>query len=154
MKEVSITVSDASTPGQKKILSAVFTNDTARVRKCDIFSPLLAQGYEVLHVGTNVKPTLAIQEIQKFTPQVIILICQGNVDHIKQLIELIKEEDMRSMARIILYGPDIEETVRDEVHADAYADDEQDLFDMIGEIMDEPLFYKYAQCLSYTRTPQ
>jgi methanogenic corrinoid protein MtbC1 len=53
------------------------------------------------------------------------------------LIELIKEEDMRAMARIILYGPDIEETVRDEVHADAYAENEQDLFDMIDEIMAE-----------------
>ena len=98
---------------------------------------MLAQGYEVLHVGTNVKPLLLIQQMQKFTPQVIILICQGNIAYIKKLIELIKEEDMRAMARIILYGPDIEETVRDEVHADAYAENEQDLFDMIDGIMAE-----------------
>jgi methanogenic corrinoid protein MtbC1 len=137
MKEISITCSDGSTLGQRRILSGVFTNDTAKVRRCDLFSQLLAQGYEVLHIGTNVKPGLLIQQMQKFTPQVIILICQGNVDDIKQLIELVKEEDMRSMARIILYGPDTEETVRDEVHADAYAENEQDLFDMIDEIMAE-----------------
>jgi len=135
MKEVSITRSDGSTLAQRRILSADFTTNTATARRCDLFPQLLAQGYEVLHVGTNVKPVLVIQQMQKFTPQVIVLICQGNVDHIKQLIELIKEEDMRSMARIILYGLDIEETVRDEVHADAYADDVQDLFDMVGEIM-------------------
>ena len=138
MKEVSVTCSDGSTLTQRRILSGVFTNDTAKVKRCDLFSQLLAQGYEVLHVGTNVKPVLLIQQMQKFIPQVIILICQGNVDSIKLLIELIKEENMRSMARIILYGPDIEETVRDEVHADAYAENEQDLFDMIDEIMAEP----------------
>jgi methanogenic corrinoid protein MtbC1 len=137
MKEVSITCSDGSALGQRKILSGVFTSDTAKVRRCDLFSQLLAQGYEVLHVGTNVKPALLMQQMQKFTPQVIILICQGNIACIKKLIELIKEEDMRAMARIILYGPDIEETVRDEVHADAYAENEQDLFDMIDEIMAE-----------------
>jgi methanogenic corrinoid protein MtbC1 len=138
MKEVSITCSDGSTLVQRRILSGVFTNDALQVRRCDLFAQLLAQGYEVLHVGTNVKPALLIQQMQKFTPQVIILICQGNVDYIKQLIECIKEEDMRSMARIILFGPDIEETVRDEVHADAYAENEQDLLDMIDEIMAEP----------------
>ena len=137
MKEVSITCLDVSTLGQRRIISGVFTSDTAKVRGCDLFSQLLAQGYEVLHVGTNVKPALLMQQMQKFTPQVIILICQGNVDYIKQLIELVKEEDIRSMARIILYGPDTEETVRDEVHADAYAENEQDLFDMIDEIMAE-----------------
>jgi len=137
MKEVSNTCSDGSTLVQRRILSGVFTSDTAKVRRCDLFSQLLAQGYEVLHVGTNVKPVLVIQQMQKFTPQVIVLICQGNVDYIKQLIELIKEEHMRSMARIILYGPDIEETVRDEVHADAYAENEQDLFAMVDEIMAE-----------------
>ena len=138
MKEVSITCSDGSTLVQRRILSGVFTNDALQVRRCDLFAQLLAQGYEVLHVGTNVKPALLIQQMQKFIPQVIILICQGNVDYIKQLIECIKEEDMRSMARIILFGPDIEETVRDEVHADAYAENEQDLLDMIDEIMAEP----------------
>jgi len=138
MKEVSITCLDGSTLVQRRILSGIFTNDAVKVRRCDLFAQLLAQGYEVLHVGTNVKPVLLIQQMQKFTPQVIILICQGNVDYIKQLIEFIKEEDMRSMARIILFGPDIEETVRDEVHADAYAENEQDLFDMIDEIMAEP----------------
>jgi methanogenic corrinoid protein MtbC1 len=138
MKEVSITGSDGSTLVPRRILSGVFTNDAVKVRRCDLFAQLLAQGYEVLHVGTNVKPVLLIRQMQKFTPRVIILICQGNVAYIKQLIEFIKQEDMRSMARIILFGPDIEETVRDEVHADAYAENEQDLFDMIDEIMAEP----------------
>jgi methanogenic corrinoid protein MtbC1 len=152
MKEVFITCSDGSTLGQRRILSGVFKNDTAKVMRCDLFSHLLAQGYGVLHVGTNVEPALFIQQMQKFTPRVIILICQGKVDYIKQLIELIKEEDMRSMARIILYGPDIEGTVRDEVHADAYAENEQELLDMVDEIMTET-FYEYAHCFSYNRNP-
>ena len=43
------------------------------------------------------------------------------------------------MARIILYGPEVEEAVRDEVHADAYAANEQDLSDMVRAIMGETI---------------
>lgn len=137
MMEDLCTSWDRSTAVPKRILSGFFVNDAVQVKRCDLLSPLLAQGYEVLHVGTNVRPALLIKEMKKFTPQVLIFICQGNIGGIKQMIEIVKEENMRSMARIILYGPDVAETVRDEVHADAYADNEQELFDIIEEVMAE-----------------
>ena len=137
MKEVPIPCKDSLAPVQGRILSGVFKNDEDRAKRCELFSQLLADGYEVLHMGNNVKPTLFINQMQKFSPQVIILICQGNIDCIKQLIEIIRDKDLRSMARIILYGPEVEEAVRDEVHADAYAANEQDLSDMVRAIMSE-----------------
>ena len=137
MKEVPIPCKESLTTKQGRILSGVFKNDEEKAKRCDLFSQLLADGYEVLHMGNNVKPTLFIHQMQKFSPQVIILICQGNIDYIKQLIGVIREKDLRSMARIILYGPEVEEAVRDEVHADAYAANEQDLCDMVCAIMNE-----------------
>ena len=137
MKEVPVPCKENSIPKQGRILSGVFKNDEDKAKRCDLFSQLLADGYEVLHMGNNVKPTLFINQMQKFSPQVIILICQGNIDCIKQLIEIIRDKDLRSMARIILYGPEVEEAVRDEVHADAYAANEQDLSDMVRAIMSE-----------------
>ena len=137
MKEVPIPCKESPAPKQGRILSGVFKNDEEKARRCDLFSQLLADGYEVLHMGNNVKPTLFIHQMQKFLPQVIILICQGNIDYIKQLIEVIRDKDLRSMSRIILYGPEVEEAVRDEVHADAYAANEQDLSDMVRTIMGE-----------------
>lgn len=137
MKEVLAPCKESSIPKQGRILSGVFKNDEDRAKRCDLFSQLLTDGYEVLHMGNNVKPTLFINQMQKFSPQVIILICQGNIDYIKQLIEIIRDKDLRSMARIILYGPEVEEAVRDEVHADAYAENEQDLSDMVRAIMSE-----------------
>ena len=139
MKEVPIPCKDSLTPVHGRILSGVFKNDEEKARRCDLFSQLLADGYEVLHMGNNVKSALFIHQMQKFSPQVIILICQGNIDYIKQLIEIIRDKDLRSMARIILYGPDVEESVRDEVHADAYAANEQDLSDMVRAIMGETM---------------
>ena len=139
MKEVPIPCRDSLTPMQGRILSGVFKNDEEKAKRCDLFSQLLAEGYEVLHMGNNVKPALFIQQMQKFSPQVIILICQGNIDYIKELIAIIRDKDLRSMARIILYGPEVEEAVRDEVHADAYAANEQDLSDMVRAIMGETI---------------
>ena len=137
MKEVPIPCETCSSPKQGRILSVVFKNDEEKAKRCDLFSQLLAEGYEVLHMGNNVKPGLFINQMQKFSPQVIILICQGNIDCIKDLIDVIRVEDLRSMARIILYGSEVEESVRDEVHADAYAANEQDLCDMVHAIMGE-----------------
>ena len=73
--------------------------------------------------------------MKKFSPHVLVLICQGNIDGVKSLIEAIKEEEIRSMARIILYGSNVDESVRDVVHADAYAENEKDLFDIVNEVV-------------------
>ena len=137
MKKVPILCKESSIPKQGRILSGVFKNDEEKAKRCDLFSQLLADGYEVLHMGNNVKPTIFIHQMQKISPQVIILICQGNINCIKHLIEVIRDKDLRSMARIILYGPEVEESVRDEVHADAYAANEQDLSDMVRTIVGE-----------------
>ncbi len=137
MKEVSIPTTGGMRFEQGRILSGIFVDDVEKVKRYDIFSQLLADGYEVLHLGNNAKPIFFIHQMQKFSPQVIVFICQGNIESIRRLIDIIKDEGLRSMARIILYGPDIEETVRDEVHADAYASNEEDLYDMIHEIMVE-----------------
>lgn len=135
MEEVSFTSSNGTTPGRGRILTGVFKSETGKARGGGVFSQFLAAGFEVFHLGTNVKISVFIREMNRFLPQVIILLCQGNITSIKKLIETIKEEGLRSMARIILYGPDIEESVRDEVHADAYAESEQELIDIVNEIV-------------------
>jgi len=137
MEEISFTSSKGTTLGKGRILTGVFKKETGKVRRCGIFSKFLAAGFEVFHVGINVQTSVFIQQMKKFSPQVLILLCQGNISSIKQLMEAIKEKEMRSMVRIILYGPGINESVRDEVHADAYAESEQELFDMVTEIVDE-----------------
>jgi len=118
-----------------KILTGVFTCGSGKVKRCGAFSKFFAAGFEVLHIGINVHNALFIQQMKKFSPHVLVLICQGNIDGVKSLIEAIKEEEIRSMARIILYGSNIHESVRDEVHADAYAENEQDLFDIVNEVV-------------------
>lgn len=117
-----------------KILTGVFSG-AEKVKRCGAFSKFFEAGFEVFHVGTNVDNVLFIQQMKKFSPHVVILLCQGNIDGVESLIEAIKKEEIRSMARIILYGPNIDESVRDVVHADAYAENEKDLFDIVNEVV-------------------
>jgi len=135
MKEVSFTFSKHAGLGKCRILTGVFKSGAGKVKRCGVFSKFLAAGFEVFHLGINIHPYAFIRQIKIFSPHVLVLICQGGTDGVKELIEAIKEEEMRSMTRIILYGKDIEESVRDEVHADAYAESEQELIDMVKEIM-------------------
>lgn len=140
MEEVSFISSNGATPGGGRILTGVFKGETEKVKRCEVFSKFLAAGFRVFHLGINVEPSVFVQQIKRFSPHVIILLCQGNIAGIKRLIEAIKEEEMRSIARIIIYGPEIEESVRDEVHADAYAENKQELLDMVNEIVSETSF--------------
>jgi len=140
MEEVSLTSLKGALTEKGRILTGVFKSEAEKVKGCGAFSKFLAAGFEVFHVGINVKSSVFIQQMKRFSPQVVILLCQGNINGVKQLIETIKEEGMRSMARIILYGININESVRDEVHADAYAENEKELFDIVNEIMSETFF--------------
>ena len=137
MEEASFTPLRNSIPGRGRILTAVFKSGSKKVKKCGVFSKFLAAGFEVLHVGINVHTPVFIRQMKRFSPHVIILFCQGNISGIKELIEAIKGEGMRSMVRVIVYGSSIRESVRDEVHADACAENEQELLDMVNEIVNE-----------------
>lgn len=118
-----------------KILTGVFKDQSEKVKRCGALSKFFAAGFEVLHVGINVPNALFIQKMKKFSPHVLILLCQGNMDGVKSLIEAIKNEEIRSMARIVLYGPKIDESARDLVRADACAENEKDLFDIVSEVV-------------------
>ncbi len=122
-----------------RILTVVFRNNTDKIKINDVFSKFFAAGFEVMQLGINVKPSQFILLMKRFSPHVLIFLCQDNRDDIKELVEAIKKEGMRSRVRIILYDPEINESVRDEVHADACTDSEQELFDMVNEIMNKPL---------------
>ena len=73
--------------------------------------------------------------MRKFSPHALILFCQSNTACIEKLIQTIKEVGMRSRIRIIIYGPNSNEITRDRVHADACANDEQELLDIVNEIL-------------------
>lgn len=139
MEDMSFTPSNSNsaTSVRGKILTGVFKSGSGKPKRCSAFSKFFETGFEVLHVGINIPHSVFIQQMKKFYPHILVLVCQGNVDGIKELIETIKKEGMRSMARIILYGPKVSESVRDEVHADACAGNEQDLFDMVNEMVRE-----------------
>ena len=95
MEEISFTPADSN--------SGVFKSGSGKPKRYSAFSKFFETGFEILHIGINVPHSVFIQQMKKFSPHVLVLVCQGNVDGIKELIETIKKEEMRSMARIILY---------------------------------------------------
>ena len=137
MEDSSFTSSKETPPVKGRILTGVFKSGSGKVKRCGVFTKFLASGFEVFHVGINVNPSLFTQQMEIFSPQVLILLCQGNIEGVQALIEWIKKEELRSRARIILYGTEVDESIRDEVHADACAESEEDLFDMVNEIVGE-----------------
>ena len=125
-------------PIKGRILMGIFSNSLQNERNDAVINSLLNTGLETVTLGLNVKPSQYIQIMRKFSPHVLILFCQSNTVCIEKLIQTIKEVGMRSRIRIIIYGPYINEITRDQVHADACANDEQELFDIVKEIVSNP----------------
>ena len=103
-----------------------------------VITNLLRAGFEALALGADLNPSQYIKALRKFSPQVLILFWANNTSYIKKLIQAIKQVGMRSRLRIVVYGPDIKEITRDEVHADACANDKQELLDIVNEILSNP----------------
>lgn len=125
-------------PMKGRILMGIFSNRLQNERKDVVITSLLNTGFETVTLGLNVNPSQYIQIMRKFSPHVLILFCQSNTACIEKLIQTIKEDGMRSRIRIIIYGPNINELTRDAVHADACANEEQELLDMVNEILSNP----------------
>jgi methanogenic corrinoid protein MtbC1 len=138
MEKVSLPNTKETNPIKGRILMGIFSSSLQKERKNAVITSLLNAGLEAVTLGLNVNPFQYIQLMRKFSPHVLILFCQSNTACIEKLIQTIKEVGMRSRIRIIIYGSNINEITRDEVHADACANDEQELLDMVNEILSNP----------------
>jgi methanogenic corrinoid protein MtbC1 len=138
MKTIPLPNMKEAIPIKRKIIMGTFSNNPRYSIRDNIIINFLNAEFEVLILGLNVKPSQYVHIMRKFFPQILILFCQSNTDGVRELIQVIKQAGLRSRIRIILFDPNINEIIRDEVHADACANDGQKLLDIVNEILSNP----------------
>ena len=137
MGKIPLSDTKESTPIKGRIMIGI-SNSLQNDSRDAVISNLLKTGFEALTLELDLNPSQYIKIMRKFLPQVLILFWKSNTGYIKELIHTIKKVGMRARIRIVIFGPDIKEITRDEVHADACANNTQELLDIVNEILSNP----------------
>ena len=82
-------------------------------------------GFEVINGGVDVAPEKIVEDVKKLHPDIIGMsaLLTTTMLHMKDTIELLKEEGLRDQVKVIIGGAPVSQDFADEIAADGYSPD-------------------------------
>lgn len=108
-----------------KVLIGTVEGDIHDIGKDLVTFMLEVSGYEVLDIGIDVPPQVFVEKVKAFQPQVVGLSAFLTLayDSMKRTVEALEAAGSRKNLKIMIGGGQIDEEIRQYVHADAYGKD-------------------------------
>lgn len=108
-----------------KVLIGTVEGDIHDIGKDLVTFMLEVSGYEVLDIGIDVPPQVFVEKVKAFQPQVVGLSAFLTLayDSMKRTVEALDAAGSRKNLKIMIGGGQIDEEIRQYVHADAYGKD-------------------------------
>jgi 5-methyltetrahydrofolate--homocysteine methyltransferase len=119
-------LTNAETDQKKgKVLIGTVEGDIHDIGKDLVTFMLEVSGYEVLDIGIDVPPQVFVEKVKTFQPQVVGLSAFLTLayDSMKRTVEALEAAGSRKNLKIMIGGGQIDEEIRQYVHADAYGKD-------------------------------
>lgn len=119
-------LTNAETDQKKgKVLIGTVEGDIHDIGKDLVTFMLEVSGYEVLDIGIDVPPQVFVEKVKAFQPQVVGLSAFLTLayDSMKRTVEALEAAGSRKNLKIMIGGGQIDEEIRQYVHADAYGKD-------------------------------
>jgi len=82
-------------------------------------------GFEVINAGIDIAPETIVEDVKKYHPDIIGMsaLLTTTMLHMKDTIELLKEEGLRDQVKVIIGGAPVSQDFADEITADGYSPD-------------------------------
>lgn len=82
-------------------------------------------GFEVINAGIDIAPEAIVEGVKKYHPDIIGMsaLLTTTMLHMKDTIELLKEEGLRDQVKVIIGGAPVSQDFADEITADGYSPD-------------------------------
>ena len=82
-------------------------------------------GFEVINGGVDVAPEKIVEDVKELHPDIIGMsaLLTTTMLHMKDTIELLKEEGLRDQVKVIIGGAPVSQDFADEIAADGYSPD-------------------------------
>lgn len=128
--DAGIKVLEPLMAGQKReflgrVLMGTVQGDLHEIGKNIVIMMLKTAGFEVMDLGIDVPASKFIEQTRDFKPGIIGIsaLLTTTVGRQKEIIELLEEEGLRKMVKVMIGGAPINQNWADTIGADGYAED-------------------------------
>lgn len=124
-------------PSAGKVLLGTVKGDLHDIGKNLVGMMLESRGYTVINAGIDVSPEKFVQAIKEHKPDVLAMsaLLTTTMLHMKDTIELMKEEGINDQVKVIIGGAPISQDFADEVGADGFAPDAASAVDLCNRLL-------------------
>ena len=130
-------IADNDMPTVGKVLLGTVKGDLHDIGKNLVGMMLESRGYAVINAGVDVAPEKFLQLIKEHKPNVLAMsaLLTTTMLHMKDTIELMKEEGVKENCWVIVGGAPISQDFADEVGADGFAPDAASAVDLCNRLI-------------------
>lgn len=130
-------IADQDMPSVGKVLLGTVKGDLHDIGKNLVGMMLESRGYTVVNAGIDVSPDKFVQLIKEHKPNVLAMsaLLTTTMLHMKDTIELMKEEGVKDQVAVIVGGAPISQDFADEVGADGFAPDAASAVDLCNRLL-------------------
>ncbi|WP_407313534.1 B12-binding domain-containing protein [Desulfosporosinus sp. SB140] len=130
-------IADQEMPSAGKVLLGTVKGDLHDIGKNLVGMMLESRGYTVINAGIDVPPEKFIQGIKDHKPNILAMsaLLTTTMLHMKDTIELMKEEGIKDQVKVIVGGAPISQDFADEVGADGFAPDAASAVDLCNRLL-------------------
>jgi 5-methyltetrahydrofolate--homocysteine methyltransferase len=130
-------ITDGEMPSVGKVLLGTVKGDLHDIGKNLVGMMLESRGFTVINAGIDVSPEKFVQAIKEHKPNILAMsaLLTTTMLHMKDTIELMKEEGMKDQVKVIVGGAPISQDFADEVGADGFAPDAASAVDLCNRLL-------------------
>ena len=129
-------IADQGMPTTGKVLLGTVQGDLHDIGKNLVGMMLESAGFNVIDMGIDIDPENFAAAIKEENPDILAMsaLLTTTMMHMKDTIELLKEQGLRENVKVIIGGAPISQEFADEIDADGFAPDAASAADLCKEL--------------------
>jgi len=118
-------IAETDMPSFGKVVLGTVKGDLHDIGKNLVGMLLESSGFTVINLGVDISPEQFVQAVKDHKPDIVALsaLLTTTMTAMKETIEFLEEEGLRSKLKIIIGGAPVSQEFADEIGADGYAPD-------------------------------
>ncbi len=124
-------------PSIGTVLLGTVKGDLHDIGKNLVGMMLESVGFTVINAGIDVAPEAFVDGVKKYKPNVVAMsaLLTTTMLHMKDTIELLKEEGLRDQVKVIIGGAPVSQDFADEIVADGFSPDAASAADLCKKLL-------------------
>jgi len=130
-------IAEKDMPSIGKVLLGTVKGDLHDIGKNLVGMMLESGGFTVINMGIDISPEQFVKAVKEHKPNIVAMsaLLTTTMLHMKDTIELIKEEGLKDMVKVIIGGAPISQDFADEIGADGFAPDAASAVDLCKKLL-------------------